>query len=76
MSSTIFAVWGSNSLSEVPDCPAGLKLKMEGATGKVDCPEVMPVIRWPMRMDSGRSVPFHLSIRLVVKQVDLEGAPD
>ena len=48
---------------------------MEGATGRVDWPEVMPVMRWPMRTESGRSVPFILvEVRLVVKQVDLRGS--
>ena len=75
MSSTIFAWCGSSSLSIAPDFPAGAKLKMEGATGRVDWPEVMPVMRWPMRTESGRSVPFHLvEVRLVVKQIDLRGS--
>src|SRR5208282_4200649 len=77
MSSTIFAVCGSSSLSVVPDFPAGLKLKMEGATGRVDWPEVMPVMRWPMRMDSGKSVPFLLvRFGLWSNRSICEGAPD
>ena len=32
-------------------------LKIEDATGNVFCPDVMPVMRWPMRTDAGRSTP-------------------
>ena len=30
-------------------------------TGKLFCPEVMPVSRWPMRIDAGSSVPVSFS---------------
>ena len=61
MSSTILAVCGSSSLSQAPDSPQRLNLKMELATGKVDCPEVMPVMRWPMRTEPGSSVPRNVA---------------
>ena len=60
-SSTIFAVCGSSSLTQAPDCPCCWNLKMERATGKALCPEVMPVMRWPMRTLPGSSVPESLS---------------
>ena len=50
------AMWGSSSEIHAPLWPYCWNLKIEGATGKRAWPEVMPVSRWPMRMESGRSV--------------------
>ena len=61
MSSTIFAVCGSSSLTHVPDFPCCSNLKIDRATGKLIWPEVMPVMRWPMRTLSGSSVPANFS---------------
>ena len=61
ISSTIFAWCGSSSLIHVPDFPAWLNLKIERATGKELWPEVMPVMRWPMRIEAGSSVPCSFS---------------
>ena len=73
MSSAIFAVCGSSSLSHAPDLPCCANLKIDGATGKARLRrDVMPVSRWPMRMESGSSVPCRFcQLRLVVEQVDL-----
>src|SRR5947199_9661806 len=60
MSSTIFVWWGISSLIQLPDLPYWLNLKMDGATGNDDCPEVMPVMRCPCRTESGNSVPCNL----------------
>ena len=60
MSSTILAMFGSSSLTQAPDLPCCSNLKIERATGKLDWPEVMPVMRWPMRMLPGSSVPTSL----------------
>ena len=57
MSSTICAVCGSNSLSQAPQRPCWANLKIDGATGRLFCPEVIVVIRWPMRMELGSSMP-------------------
>ena len=58
-SSTTWAMCGSNSLTHAPDLPCCAKLKREEATGSVLCPDVMPVMRCPMRTESGRSVPWY-----------------
>ena len=72
MSSTISAVCGRSSLSHAPLWPCCVNLKIDGATGKLFCPEVIVVIRWPMRTESGSSVPASsLGRRLVVEQVHL-----
>ena len=43
--------------------------------GKLDCDADMPVSRWPLRMDSGRSVPWKsFSLRLVIEQFHLRRA--
>ena len=55
-SSTIFAVCGSNSLTQAPLLPCCANLKTDGAIGKRVWPEVIVVSRWPCRMDSGRSL--------------------
>ena len=55
-SSTIFAVWGSISLTHMPLLPCCLNLYFDGATGNRAWPEVIVVSRWPMRTDSGRSL--------------------
>jgi hypothetical protein len=57
MSSTTVAMCGSSSLIQAPLPPCWLKEKIDGAIGKLFCPEVMPVRRWPLRTDSGRSLP-------------------
>ena len=75
MSSTIFAVCGSSSLTHAPDWPCCANLKIEGRPGSVFWPDVMPVIRWPMRTLAGSSVPCSLfELRLVVEQIHLRWA--
>jgi hypothetical protein len=54
-SSTTLAVQGRRSLTHAPLWPCWAKLKTDGATGNRVCPLVMVVMRWPWRMDSGRS---------------------
>ena len=72
MSSTISAVCGKSSLSQAPLWPCRANLKIDGATGKLFCPEVIVVIRWPIRTESGSSIPRRLSDRrLVVEEVHL-----
>ena len=56
MSSTIFAVQGSSSLTHVPDWPCRANLYFDGATGNRAWPLVMVVSRWPLRIESGRSL--------------------
>ena len=74
MSSTIFAVCGSSSLIQVPLSPCSVELEDRGATGSEFWPEVMPVIRWPLRMESGQFGAGDLrQLRLVIEQVDLRG---
>ena len=71
-SSAIFAVCGSSSLSQAPLWPCWANLKIDGATGRLFWPEVIVVIRWPMRTESGSSIPRLLADRrLVVEQVEL-----
>ena len=62
ISSTIFAVQGSTSLTHMPLSPCLANLKIDGATGNRVCPEVIVVSRWPLRMLSGRSLSYHSSI--------------
>ncbi len=59
ISSTMLAVWGSNSLTQAPLLPCWANLKTDGAMGKRVWPEVIVVRRWPCRMDSGRSLSNH-----------------
>jgi hypothetical protein len=54
-SSTTFAVCGKSSLTQAPDWPWRLNLKIEGAIGSRLWPDVIVVIRWPIRTESGRS---------------------
>ena len=68
----------SSSLSHAPLWPCWANLKIDGATGKLFCPEVIVVIRWPIRTESGSSIP-----RLVAQIAGLwsnrsicDGAPD
>ncbi len=61
-SSTIFAVHGSNSLTHRPHLPCRANLYFDGAMGKRVCPLVMVVRRWPLRIDSGRSLSKSASI--------------
>ncbi len=56
MSSTILAVWGSISETHMPHSPCWANLYFEGATGNRFWPEVIVVRRWPMRIESGRSL--------------------
>src|SRR5579871_5470845 len=56
MSSTIFAVHGSNSLTQRPHLPWRANLYFDGAMGKRVWALVMVVRRWPLRIDSGRSL--------------------
>jgi hypothetical protein len=60
MSSTHFAVCGSNSVFiHRPHWPTGLNLYFDGAMGKRAWPLVMVVSRWPMRTESGKSLSYH-----------------
>ena len=56
MSSTISAVFGNSSLIQAPFWPCWANLKTLGATGSRFWPLVIVVIRWPMRIESGRSL--------------------
>ena len=47
----------SSSLSQAPLWPCWANLKIDGATGKLFWPEVIVVIRWPIRTESGSSIP-------------------
>ncbi len=72
MSSTMLAVCGKSSLSDAPLWPCRANLKIDGATGKLFWPEVIVVIRWPIRTESGSSIPRRLGDRrLVVEQIHL-----
>ena len=62
ISSTILDVQGSNSLTHMPDWPCRANLYFDGATGNRAWPLVMVVRRWPLRMDSGRSLSYIASI--------------
>src|SRR5436309_10254567 len=55
-SSTIFAVHGSNALTQRPHLPCCDHLYLDGAIGKRVCPLVIVVSRWPLRIESGRSL--------------------
>ncbi len=57
MSSRTPAVCGRRELSHVPARPACWNGNLGAMTGKLFCPEVMPVSRCPCRMESGSSVP-------------------
>ncbi len=63
MSSTIRDVQGKSSLTHVPAWPCRANRYFEGATGNRDWPLVMVVSRWPMRIESGRSLSNMASIR-------------
>ena len=72
MSSAIVAVCGKSSLSQAPLWPCRANLKIDGATGKLFWPEVIVVIRWPIRTESGSSMPRLVrERRLVIEQVQL-----
>jgi hypothetical protein len=76
ISSTISAVLGSNSLTHVPDFPCWVNLNIDGATGSRDWPLVMVVMRWPWRMESGRSVSnLSASCGLWSKRSNCDGPP-
>ncbi len=56
----------------MPLLPWRAKRYLEGAMGKRDWPEVMVVSRWPLRIDSGRSLSYQSRIlRLVIVKVHL-----
>ncbi len=72
MSSAMPAVWGSSSLSQAPALSVRANLKIDGATGKFFWPEVIVVMRWPMRTESGSSIPRWSRIAgLSIEEVDL-----
>jgi hypothetical protein len=56
---TTLAVCGSNSLTHTPRSLLSYFLNsyFDGQTGSVFCLEVIPVMRWPSRTFSGRSLP-------------------
>ena len=56
-SSTIFAVWGIRSLTQVRVSPCCLNSNIDGTRGNRSCPAVMVVTRWLPRTDGGRSSP-------------------
>ena len=56
MSSTIRAVWGSSSQTHMPLLPCRANLYFDGAIGNRFWPEVIVVSRWPIRIESGRSL--------------------
>ena len=56
----------------MPHSPCWANLYLDGAIGNRFWPDVMVVSRWPCRIESGRSLSYHLSIvRLVVVHVHL-----
>jgi hypothetical protein len=55
--SMIRPVCGRSSLISVPDSPHGLKPYFDAITGKLFWPLVIPVSRWPLRIESGSSLP-------------------
>ncbi len=55
-SSTILDVQGKSSLIQAPDLPCWANLNFDGATGNRDWPLVIVVSRWPLRIESGRSL--------------------
>ena len=57
-SSTMPAVCGSSSLTQAPELPCLANLKIEPASGRVAWFADIPVNRWPILTDSGRSLPF------------------
>ncbi len=56
MSSTIVEMCGNSSLTHEPQCPCCANLKTDGAQGNRAWPEVIVVMRLPLRMLSGRSL--------------------
>ena len=71
-SSTILAVCGSSSLTQAPDLPCCLNLKIDGATGSVPCPDVIPVIRCPIRIESGKfDAAAFLKLGFVIEEIEL-----
>src|SRR5207253_2904926 len=57
-SSAIFAVCGSSSLTQAPEWPRFSNENFDGTTGKLDCVADIPVSRWPLRIESGKSLPW------------------
>ena len=56
-SSTIFAVCGIKSLTQVRVSPCWENLNFEGTSGNRSCPAVIVVTRWLPRTEGGRSSP-------------------
>jgi hypothetical protein len=76
-SSATLAVCGNSSLSQVPERPWRSKRKIDGATGRRFWPEVMVVMRWPMRTDVGSSMPrLSANSGLWSNRSICDGAPD
>ena len=76
-SSDLEAICGISSLNQLPDWPCCLNLKIDGATGKFFWPDVIVVRRWPLRIDSGRSLPrIASSCGFGSKRSICDGAPD
>ena len=61
MSSEIEAMFGIRSLNHCPLLPCWANLNRDFTTGSELCPEVMPVMRWPMRMLAGSSFSWNFS---------------
>ena len=62
ISSASRAVQGKSSLTHMPDWPCCANLYFDGAIGNRDWPLVIVVKRWPLRIDSGRSLSYKASI--------------
>ena len=76
-SSATAAVCGKSSLNSAPDSPYFANLKIVGATGRLFCPEVIVVIRCPIRTESGSSIPRLPWIAgLLSNRSSCDGAPD
>ena len=66
---------GSSSLTQAPHLPCCANLNIGATQGNDFWPEVMPVMRWPMRTEAGSSCAVMLAqLRLVVEQVDVRRA--
>ena len=77
MSSAIPRVCGRRSLMTVPLLPPGLKAHLLGWTAKRACEATMPVMRWPRRIESGRSsLKRWRSTGLSSRRSRWEGPPD
>jgi len=45
--------------TQAPEFPYRANWNFEGTRGKLDCDADIPVRRWPIRTDSGRSCPWN-----------------